>query len=110
MFSITLIGDSVAGKGRLLSHFADDERKLLVNANKETAFRKFELNGKTINFQLFDPTPSQERFRRISSNYYRAHGIIIVYSVTDRESFSNVPKWIAEINRFVDSFIQTTRN
>lgn len=46
-------------------------------------------------------TAGQERFRTITSSYYRgAHGIIVVYDTTDRESFDNVKQWMTEVRRF----------
>ncbi|CAN7066954.1 unnamed protein product [Brassica oleracea var. botrytis] len=62
--------------------------------------RTVEQDGKTIKLQIWD-TAGQERFRTITSSYYRgAHGIIIVYDVTDQESFNNVKQWLSEIDRY----------
>ncbi|XP_055370079.1 ras-related protein ORAB-1-like isoform X2 [Betta splendens] len=70
LFKLLLIGDSGVGKSCLLLRFAWD-------------------------------TAGQERFRTITSSYYRgAHGIIIVYDVTEQDSFNNVTQWLDEIERY----------
>lgn len=62
--------------------------------------RTIELEGKVIKLQIWD-TAGQERFRTITSSYYRgAHGIIVVYDVTDQVSFNNVRQWLQEIDRY----------
>ena len=62
--------------------------------------RTIELDQKTIKLQIWD-TAGQERFRTISSTYYRgAHGIIVVYDVTNRPSFENVKRWLTEIEKY----------
>ena len=59
-----------------------------------------DLDSKVVKMQIWD-TAGQERFRTITSSYYRgAHGIIVVYDVTDRESFKNVENWMKEISRY----------
>ena len=64
--------------------------------------RTVELDAKTIKLQIWD-TAGQERFRTITSSYYRgAHGIIVVYDVTDAESFNNVKQWLHEIDRYAN--------
>lgn len=49
--------------------------------------------------QVWD-TAGQERFRTITASYYRgSNGIIVVYDVTDRESFDHVSYWMKEVDR-----------
>jgi small GTP-binding protein len=55
------------------------------------------------NTRLQWDTAGQERFRTITSSYYRgAHGIIVVFDVTDQESFNNVKQWLNEIDRYAN--------
>ena len=62
--------------------------------------KKIVVNGNHIKFDIWD-TAGQERFRTITSSYYRgAHGIIVVYDVTDADSFNNVKQWLQEIDRY----------
>jgi Ras-related protein Rab-1A len=45
-------------------------------------------------------TAGQERFKTITSSYYKGvHGIIVVYDVTDRESFDGVHEWMEQIEK-----------
>ena len=49
--------------------------------------------------QIWD-TAGQERFKNIIASYYRgAHGILLLYDVTDRESFKNLSNWLIEIEK-----------
>ena len=54
----------------------------------------------TVKLQIWD-TAGQERFRTITSAYYRgADGIIMVYDVTNQDSFNHVADWLTEVNRY----------
>ncbi|KAK9178438.1 hypothetical protein WN943_027628 [Citrus x changshan-huyou] len=102
LFKLLLIGDSGVGKSCLLLRFADDSYldSYISTIGVDFKIRTVEQDGKTVKLQIWD-TAGQERFRTITSSYYRgAHGIIIVYDVTDQESFNNVKQWLNEIDRY----------
>mmetsp|Transcript_14891 Transcript_14891/g.20805 ORF Transcript_14891/g.20805 Transcript_14891/m.20805 type:complete len:204 (+) Transcript_14891:96-707(+) len=102
LFKLLLIGDSGVGKSCLLLRFADDTytESYISTIGVDFKIRTIELNGKTIKLQIWD-TAGQERFRTITSSYYRgAHGIIVVYDITDQVSFNNVKQWLQEIDRY----------
>ncbi|KAJ7414031.1 hypothetical protein WISP_86878 [Willisornis vidua] len=59
-----------------------------------------ELRGKKIRLQIWD-TAGQERFNSITSAYYRsAKGIILVYDITKKETFDDLPKWMKMIDKY----------
>ena len=61
--------------------------------------RTIDVDGKTIKLQIWD-TAGQERFKTITSSYYKgAHGIIVTYDITDRESFTAVQTWMGEVEK-----------
>jgi len=102
LFKLLLIGDSGVGKSCMLLRFADDTytESYISTIGVDFKIRSVQHEGKTIKLQIWD-TAGQERFRTITSSYYRgAHGIIIVYDVTDRESFNNVKNWVGEIDKY----------
>ena len=105
------------GKSCLLLRFADDTytESYISTIGVDFKIRTVELDGKTIKLQIVSSMPlltfltthslqwdtaGQERFRTITSSYYRgAHGIIVVYDITDQDSFNNVKQWLQEIDR-----------
>jgi len=104
LFKLLLIGDSGVGKSCLLLRFADHTytESYISTIGVDFKIRTITTRDeKTIKLQIWD-TAGQERFRTITSSYYRgAHGIIVVYDVTDQESFNNVKQWLNEIERYV---------
>ena len=105
---LLLIGDSGVGKSCLLLRFADDTYtdSYISTIGVDFKIRTIELDGKVVKLQIWD-TAGQERFRTITSSYYRgAHGIIVVYDVTDNDSFNNVKQWLNEIDRYASENVQ----
>lgn len=57
-------------------------------------------------FPLRD-TAGQERFNSITSAYYRsAKGIVLVYDITKKETFEDVPKWMKMIDKVMKMIYQ----
>jgi len=104
LFILVLIGDSGVGKSCLLLRFADDKwtDSYISTIGVDFKIRTIELDQKTIKLQIWD-TAGQERFRTITSAYYRgADGIIMVYDVTNNDSFEHVSDWLTEVNRYAN--------
>jgi len=102
LFKLVLIGDSGVGKSCLLLRFADDAftESYISTIGVDFRFRTVKVEKKTVKLQIWD-TAGQERFRTITSAYYRgADGIIMVYDVTNQESFDHVNDWLSEVNRY----------
>ena len=56
-----------------------------------------------------NPNPNQERYRAITSAYYRgAVGALVVYDITKEASFENVAKWLAELKENATADITMT--
>ena len=52
-----------------------------------------------VTMQIWD-TAGQDRFKTITSSYYKgAHGIIVTYDITDRDSFAKVSEWMSEVDK-----------
>uniref|UniRef100_A0A915A3Z1 Uncharacterized protein n=1 Tax=Parascaris univalens TaxID=6257 RepID=A0A915A3Z1_PARUN len=52
-------------------------------------------------------TAGQERFHTITTSYYRgAMGIVVVYDITDEESFDNIAKWLRYIELHANEDVQ----
>jgi len=61
--------------------------------------KKVKLNDKHLKLQIWD-TAGQERYRTIVSSFYRgANGILLVFDVTDPNTFLNCKHWLTEIKK-----------
>lgn len=107
LFKIVLIGDSSVGKTDLLSRFTRDEFNPDSRATigVEFATRTLEINGKRIKAQIWD-TAGQERYRAITAAYYRgAVGALVVYDISNSDSYESVSRWLKEMKEHADANI-----
>src|SRR3990167_3834873 len=103
-YKILLIGDTNVGKTSLILRFAEDKFSPGQGVVDYKA-KSIKVGGKTVELQLWD-TAGQERFRTITASYYRgAQGVVVVYDITNKESFSNIPMWLEEVEKYTDGSV-----
>lgn len=98
---VLIIGDSAVGKSCLLLQFSDQtfSENYVSTIGVDFKIRTIDVADKQVKLQIWD-TAGQERFQSITGNYYRgSHAIAIVYDVTNRQSFDNLRKWVADVER-----------
>ena len=87
------------GKSCLLLRFADDQfnENYMTTIGVDFRFKTVNTNDKNIKLQIWD-TAGQERFRTITNTYYKsiifsylgAHAVLLVYDITNLETFQSI--------------------
>ncbi|THH33206.1 hypothetical protein EUX98_g1014 [Antrodiella citrinella] len=106
---LLLIGNSSVGKSSLLLRFSDEqwlpEDESSATIGVDFRVHKMDIKGKKVKLSIWD-TAGQERFRTITSSYYRgAQGVILVYDVSNRETFDALPRWFSELETYVSDAV-----
>lgn len=98
---IIVVGDSGVGKTNLINRFASDkfDTNSKATIGVEFVYKTLKINKEVIKVEVWD-TAGQERYRAITSSYYKgAKGAIIVYDITNEDSFNNVESWMNEVTK-----------
>ncbi|KAG5496109.1 hypothetical protein JKF63_02410 [Porcisia hertigi] len=105
LMKLVVIGDSGAGKSCLLHRFIEDtfSEEQAQTIGIEYGAKIIDLGGAKVKLQIWD-TAGQERYKSVTRSYYRgATGCIIVYDVTNRSSYDNVPQWLSDVRQLAGS-------
>ena len=96
-YKILVLGESSVGKTSLLVRYTEDKFENTVQTIGVDVKNKYVIyENKKIQLELWD-TAGQERFKGIAQNYFRAaNGVILVFDITNKESFNKLKFWINE--------------
>ena len=105
ILKVVVIGESDVGKTSLMMRYTanrfTENTSNTIGVDHFTMIKYIDTSKVKISFW---DTAGQERFRTMANAYYRnAHGIIVVYDIGDRESFTNLSYWLREAKKNSDS-------
>jgi len=102
-WKVGLVGESGVGKSCLLLRFCDND--FFDDNDKYTIGVDFKLKpltvkGTAVKLQIHD-TAGQERFRTVTASFYRgANGILLVFDMTQKDSFEKISDWLQEVRNY----------
>ena len=106
LFKVLLIGDIGVGKSSIFNRFGTNTYEENYKSTIGVDFLTIVLDSvpgtknEKLMIQLWD-TAGQEKFKTITRTYFKgAHGAIIVYDITNRDSYNNVHTWLQDIEKF----------
>ena len=108
LFKIIIVGYSTVGKQDFILRFTNDS--FTANHLKTLGFdfkiKMINFENKLLKLQIWD-RGRDEIYQKISKAYYKgAHGLILMYDVTDRSSFESVRNWIKQIEVHGDKSVK----
>jgi len=90
------VGNLGVGKSSLLLRYAEGSFRegFLPTVGVDFKIRTVQQAGSALHLQLWD-TAGQERMKALSAGFYRrAHGLLVVFDLSDRDSFLDVRGWL----------------
>mmetsp|Transcript_7434 Transcript_7434/g.10062 ORF Transcript_7434/g.10062 Transcript_7434/m.10062 type:complete len:210 (+) Transcript_7434:105-734(+) len=103
-FKVVLLGEGRVGKTSLVVRYVQNSFNETQPATIQASFlnKRITVDGKTINLAIWD-TAGQERFDALGPIYYRdADAALLVFDITDVDSFQRVKKWVRELKKMAD--------
>ena len=98
-YKILILGDSRVGKTAFIVRFCEGkfEEDSLTTIGLDSKVKFISRQDKKIQLQIWD-TAGQERFRSLSKSWYKgADGILLMYDISDYDSFKHIKNWINDI-------------
>ena len=100
-FNIITLGSSEVGKTCIIRRYIDNEyiSSTISTIGIDCKAKIFTINSIKYKIIYYD-TAGQERYASISSKYIKsANGVILVYDITNKKSFSKIQEWSSILNK-----------
>lgn len=100
-FKLVLLGESSVGKSSLVLRFVKGQFHEFQESTIGAAFltQTVQIDDTTVKFEIWD-TAGQERYHSLAPMYYRgAQAAIVVYDISNKETFHKAQTWIKELQR-----------
>uniref|UniRef100_A0A3Q3J704 small monomeric GTPase n=1 Tax=Monopterus albus TaxID=43700 RepID=A0A3Q3J704_MONAL len=100
-FKLVLLGESAVGKSSLVLRFVKGQFHEYQESTIGAAFltQTVCLDDTTVKFEIWD-TAGQERYHSLAPMYYRgAQAAIVVYDITNADTFTRAKNWVKELQR-----------
>lgn len=105
LFKVIIIGNSGVGKTCFLKRYTDDtfQSDYISTIGVDFKIKTFLIENEVVKLQIWD-TAGQERFSAITKSYYRgAHGIIVIFDLSNENSFKSLEGWFKKIGENASS-------
>ena len=109
IIKLLIVGDTGVGKSNFIYRYIKEQfsDNSLSSVGFESNSKEIEITDKKVIVQLWD-SAGEEKFKSITKNLFsRVQGIIIVYDITNKQSFLNIPNWIKLIKEENDNIPYT---
>lgn len=102
-FKVVLLGEGAVGKTSLVLRYVENKfnEKHISTLQASFLTKRLNIAGRRVNLALWD-TAGQERFHALGPIYYRdSNGALLVYDITDEDSFKKVKTWVKELRKML---------
>eukprot|EP01031_Cornospumella_fuschlensis_P031872 gene31871-38537_t len=106
-FKVVLLGEGRVGKTSILLRYIKGEYTDRQVSTLQASYldKRVSVGATPVQLSVWD-TAGQERFHALGPIYYRdASGALLVYDITDAESFNKVKNWVKELRKIVGNDI-----
>ena len=99
ILKLLTIGDQFVGKSSIINRYIDDKfnEKIKPTLGIDFKTKMIQKGENLIKISIYD-TAGEEKYRHLIKNYYNgSNGILLVFDITDKNSFDNLNFWLDEL-------------